>query len=393
MKQTDLLSIQASLQDEGLDGWLFANFRGSDPIALKVLGISQAWMTTRRWFYFIPSQGEPVRLCHGIEPHSLDSLPGRLLRYGRWQEWQAALAELLKGRRRLAVQYSPDSVVPAQGRLDAGLGEYLRSLGVELVSSGDLVARFEVTLSAEQEAGHYRAVKVLEECVEMAFARVKAAVASGAPLTEYALQREMVAFMEKGGLTTEAPPIVGVDAHAADPHYEPSAEGSAEIRRDQVLLLDLWGKETTPGSVYGDLTWCAWTGAACPAEQAKVWGIVTAARDAGCAKAAEVAARTVQGWEVDRATRDVIEAAGYGDFFIHRTGHSIHEEDHADGANMDDYETKDPRRLLDRTLFSVEPGIYLPGRFGFRSEVNVLIKEGRAVVTGKRQGALPNLGA
>jgi Xaa-Pro dipeptidase len=393
MNPDRLLQVQETLREEGLDGWIFASFRGSDPIALKVLGLPDKFLLSRRWFYFIPATGEPVRLCHGIEPHSLDGLPGRFVRYGRWQEWQAALAEILKGKRRVAAQYSAGSIVPALGRMDAGLGEFLRSLGVELVSSGDLVARFEVTLSDAQEAGHYRAVKVLEACVEMAFSKVREALRGGAPLTEYALQQEMLSFMESKGLTTEAAPIVGVDAHAADPHYEPSPSGSSVIGNDQVLLLDLWGKETAPGSVYGDLTWCAWTGTAVPEEQAKVWSVVTAARDAGCAKAEEVAARAVRGWEVDRATRDVIEKAGYGEFFIHRTGHSIHEEDHGDGANMDDYETRDERRLLDRTLFSVEPGIYLPGRFGFRSEVNVLVKGGKAVVTGKRQGALACLGA
>ncbi len=391
MNPDDLPLIQDALREEGLDGWLFACFRGSDPVALKLLGLQERFMATRRWFYFIPAEGEPIRLCHGIEPDSLDSVPGRRVLYGRWQEWQAELGRLLQGRRRLAVQFSPQSIVPALGRLDAGLADFLRDLGVELCSSGDLVARFEATLSDEQEAGHLRAVQVLEACVEMAFDRVKSALRGGGMLSERALQREMLAFMEARGLTTEAPPIVAVDAHAADPHYEPLEQGSAEIRPGQVLLLDLWGKERAKGAVYGDLTWCAWTGDAVPPEQAAVWDVVRRARDAGVAKAEEVAVRTVFGWEVDRAARDVVEAAGYGDAFIHRTGHSIHEEDHADGANMDDYETHDTRRLLDRTVFSVEPGIYLKGRFGFRTEVNVLLKNGRARVTGKRQGSLPAL--
>lgn len=392
MNSSQLLRIQEALREEGVEGWFFANFRGSDPIALKILGMPTKFLHSRRWFYFIPAEGEPVRLCHGIEPHALDALPGQLMRYGRWQEWQEALRQILSGRKKIAAQYSPSGIVPALGRLDAGLGEFLKSLGGELVSSGDLVAKFEVTLTKEQEEGHFRAMKVLESCVEMAFGRVKQALAAGEALTEYALQQEMLAFMKQNGLTTEAAPIVGVDAHAADPHYEPAETGSSLIQKNQVLLLDLWGKEVAEGAVYADITWCAWTGTAVPEEQAKVWQIATAARDAGCAKAAEVATRTVYAWEVDRATRDVIEAAGYGEYFIHRTGHSIYEEDHGNGANMDDYETHDVRRLLERTLFSVEPGIYLPGRFGFRTEVNVMIRDGQAVVTGKRQGALTCLG-
>ena len=390
MKNADLLNIQKALKEEGLDGWLFACFRGSDPIAMKLLGLEERFMATRRWFYFIPAEGEAVRLCHGIEPGSLDNVPGKLMLYGRWQEWQARLKELLSGRKRLAVQFSESGILPALGRLDAGLGDFLRSIGVTLCSSGDLVARFDVTLTPEEEASHFRAVRVLEECVQMAFGRVSETLRSHTRLTEYMLQQEMLQFMARHGLETEAPPIVAVDAHAADPHYEPSESESAEIKRDQVLLLDLWGKEH--GLVYGDLTWCAWTGKVVPEEQRKVWEIVRAGRDAGFAKAQEVAKRAVCGWEIDRATRDVIEKAGYGDAFIHRTGHSIHHEDHANGANMDDYETHDTRRLLDRTVFSIEPGIYLKGRFGFRSEINVLIKDGAAHVTGQRQGELTCLG-
>ncbi len=383
--------IQQALRDEGLDAWFFASFRGSDPIAAKVLGLQAAAMVTRRWFYVIPAEGEPLRLNHRIEPHSLDSVPGRQVLYGRWQEWQEILKGTLCQYKHVACQYSPLGIVPALGRLDAGTADFLRSIGVELVSSGDLVARFEVTLDAAQEAGHRRAVAVLEKTVEMAFARVRAALEAGEALTEYALQQEMVAFMAGGGLTTDAPPIVGVDAHAADPHYEPGPEGSSLIGPDQVLLLDLWGKERAEGSVYGDITWCAWTGRAVPPEQRKVWDVVKAGRDAGIAKAMEVAGRAVRGWEVDRATRDVIEKAGYGEYFIHRTGHSIFEEDHGNGANMDDYETHDTRRLLPMTLFSVEPGIYFPGRFGFRTEVNMLVREADAVVTGNRQEDLPAL--
>jgi Xaa-Pro dipeptidase len=391
MNEDRLRRIQEALRAEGVDAWFFANFRGSDPIASKVLGLPEGAMVTRRWFYIIPAQGEPIKLNHGIEPHALDALPGRQRLYGKWQEWQSLLKDIFSGCRRIACQYSPMGIVPALGKLDAGTGEFLRGLKLELVSSGDLVARFEVTMNSEQEASHYAAMAVLLDTVDMAFARVRSALQANERLTEYALQQEMVAFMEKGDLFAEAAPIVGVDAHAADPHYEPGPEGSSLIGPDQVLLLDLWGKKRTPGSMYADITWCAWTGKQTPAEQQKVFELVRDARDAGIAKAKEVAKRTVCGWEVDRATRDVIDAGGYGEFFIHRTGHSIFEEDHANGANMDDYETRDTRQLLPHTLFSIEPGIYLPGRFGFRNEINVHVKEGEAVVSGKQQDTLPAL--
>ena len=391
MNDDRLRRIQEALRAEKVDAWFFASFRGSDPIATKVLGLSEAAMVTRRWFYVIPAEGEPLRLNHRIEPHSLDALPGRQVLYGRWQEWQEILQGTLASSRRLACQYSPLGIVPALGKLDVGTGDFLRTLGLELVSSGDLVARFEVTMSPEQEASHYAAMKVLLDTVDMAFARVRAALTAGDELTEYALQQAMVAFMTKGGLTAEAAPIVGVDAHAADPHYEPEQQGSSLIHPDQVLLLDLWGKQVSPGAVYADITWCAWTGKEVPAEQQKVFDVVRDSCAAGTAKAKEVAHRAVCGWEVDRASRAVIDKAGYGEQFIHRTGHSIFEEDHGNGANMDDYETHDTRQLLPHTLFSIEPGIYLPGRFGFRNEIDIHVKEREAVVTGKMQETLPAL--
>ena len=391
MNEERLRQIQEALREEKVDAWFFAYFRGSDPIAPKVLGLPEGAMVTRRWFYVIPAKGEPVKVNHRIEPHSLDGLPGRQLYYGPWQEWQEVLKGVLSGVERLACQFSPMGIVPALGRLDAGMGDYLRSLGVELVSSGDLVARFEVTLTPDQEAGHYRAMEVLLQTVDMAFARVRQALSSGETITEYVLQQAMLEKMTAGGLVTDNPPIVGVDGHAADPHYEPGPEGSAVIGPDQVLLLDLWGKETAAESVYADITWCAWTGREIPAEQLKVFEAVRDARDAGIAKAQEASSRTVAAWEVDRAARQVIDSAGYGEFFIHRTGHSIHTEDHGNGANMDDYETHDTRRLLPHTLFSIEPGVYLPGRFGFRNEVDCLVRDRDVVVTGRKQDRLPAL--
>jgi len=391
MNEERLRRIQQALRDEKLDAWFFADFKGTDPIALHVLALHERPLVTRRWFYVIPAQGEPVRICHRIEPHSLDSLPGSIAFYGRWQEWQEKVKSALQGCKRVACQYFPSGIVPALGRLDAGLAEFLRTTGVELVSSGDLVAQFEVTLSLGQEAGHYRAMEVLLDTVEMAFKKVRKVLGGSGLLTEYALQLEMMAHMRKAGLTTSAPPIVAVGPHAADPHYEPQPLTSSAIRPDELLLLDLWAKEAEEGAVYADITWCGWTGSHVPADVAETFRIVAAARDAGIAKALEAAKGPICGWEVDRATRDVIEKAGYGQYFIHRTGHSIFTDDHADGANMDDFETHDTRRLLPMTLFSIEPGIYFPGKYGIRSEVNVLVKEGAAEVTGKKQTELPAL--
>lgn len=390
MNESLLGKIQVALKDEGLDAWFFSSFHHSDPVAESVLGVGEGHVT-RRWFYVIPASGEPYKLCHQIEPHSLDALPGRKELYGRWQDWQEKIQIALKGLKKLAAQYSENGIVPALGRLDVGLGEYLRSLGAELHSSGDLVARFEVTLNEKQKESHLKAMDILHNTVDLAWEKVRLGLKNGHALTEYSIQREMVKFMESGGLIMDSPPIVAVNAHAADPHYEPGPEGSTSIEPGQVLLTDLWGRFPEQGAVYADITWCAWTGESVPDEPKNIFDIVMKARDAGISKAEEVAGRDVQGWEVDQATRKVIADAGYGDYFIHRTGHSIHGDVHANGANMDDYETHDHRRLLPDTLFSVEPGIYLPGRIGFRSEVDVMIEAGRAVVTGRRQTELPAL--
>jgi len=389
MNEEKLRSIQSALGEEGVDAWFFADFKGSDPLAAKVLGLPQGAMVTRRWFYLIPQRGEAIKLCHGIEPRSLEGLPGEQMLYGRWQDWQEKLRKLFSGKKTVAVQFSEDGVVPALGRLDAGTADFLRSLGLKLVTSGNLVARFEVTCSRGQEQSHYKAMETLLDTVEATFGRLRNALMEGETLNEYQVQQEVLRRMVEGGLTTDHPPIVAVGPHSADPHYAPSPAGSSEIRRDDVFLLDLWGKEQSPSnSVYADITWCAWTGAEIPAKVLEVFEVVRKARDAAIAKAKETLSRQVAGWEVDRAARDVIEEAGYGRYFIHRTGHSIYTEDHADGANMDDYETRDIRRLLPNTLFSIEPGIYLPEEFGIRSEVNMLVMDRGTGMTGRKQESL-----
>ncbi len=391
MKKGLIQDIQAELKAQGLDGWFFTSFRASNPIAERLLRDNSPAFTTRRFFYFIPAAGEPLKILHNIEPHSLDAAPGKEIFYSRWQEWQEEVRKALKGCRKIAAEYSPDGVIPALSRLDLGVGELIRSLGIEIVHSGDLVAKFTVTLNEEQYQSHLRALKVLEDSIGHGFGLVKQSVGSGKSMNEYELQQALLRFIEERGLWTTSPPIAAVNEHAADPHFEPRKEGSHVIKKGDVLLIDIWAKKKGEDAIFADITWCGYVGSEVPPEIEKIFDIVVAARDAGIAKAEECSRRDVRGWEVDRATRDVIDKAGYGEYFVHRTGHSIHTEDHADGANMDDYETRDERKLLEGTMFSIEPGIYLKGKIGFRSEVNVFISEKGAVVTGKRQEKLARI--
>lgn len=391
MKEGLVGLIQAELRSAGLDGWFFSSFRASDPIAEMLVRENSAAFTTRRWFYYMPAQGEPLKLLHNIEPHSLQSAPGREVFYSRWQDWQEELGKTLKGARKIAAQYSAGGIIPAISRLDLGVGELIRSLGIEIVSSGDLVAGFTVTLSKKQYESHLRALDVLEKSIDYGFSLVKESVASGKTLDEYALQQKLLGFLDEHSLITNSPPIVGINEDAADPHFEPTKEKSKPIKEGDSLLIDIWAKEKGEGAIYADITWCGFVGTEVPAEAETLFDIVVSARDAGIAKAGQCVAKTVHGWDVDRATRDVIEKAGYGQFFPHRTGHSIFTEDHADGANMDDLETKDERRLIPNTMFSIEPGIYLKGKTGFRSEVNLFVGPKGAFVTGKKQKKLTRI--
>ena len=383
-------AIQEALAEAGIDGWLFACFQGNDPISLELLGLGGDHLVSRRCYYLVPREGEPRKLVHRLEPAMLDHLPGETHEYLTWKEHARGLGELVapggrgpRGHAVLAAQYSPEGAVPTVSRLDAGTAELLRKAGAELVSSADLVQRFAATWSAEQLAGHRRANEHLHAIVREAFRRVGDALAGGREIDEHAVQRFILERFEAEGLWTESPPIVGVNAHSADPHYQPSAERTSPIVKGDFLLIDLWAKQTRPGSVYADITWCGVCSSAPAERQAEVFGIVAAARDAALGL---VESRwpdgEVRGFEVDDAARAVIRAAGYGDFFIHRTGHSIHVSDHGPGANMDNLETHDTRLLLPATGFSIEPGIYLPGDFGVRSEINVALTATTVEVTG-----------
>jgi Xaa-Pro aminopeptidase len=383
MLESRIGEIQAALDDGELDGWLFAVFQGNDPISLDLLGLSGRGLVTRRCYYLIPRQGEPRRLVHDLEPGMLDHLPGTKDRYRTWQEHRQAVDQLVRDCRRLAAQYSPKNELPSVSRLDAGTADLLAASGVELVSSAELVQRFAAVWTSGQLAGHRRACEHLHRIVREAFGVVSTHLRAGEPIDEHAVQRFILDAFDHAGLHTEADPIVGVNAHAADPHYEPTAETSSPIRPGDFLLVDLWAKEKPPESVYADITWCGVCAPAPTDRQEEIWRLARDARDAGIALVRERwPATPIRGFEVDDAVRDVIRAGGYGERFIHRTGHSIGIQDHGQGANMDNLETHDTRRLIAMTGFSIEPGIYLPNEFGVRTEVNIVLSDSLAEVTG-----------
>ena len=376
---------EAIRNDPGLDGWLLYDFRHLDPIAYRVLLLDPSLHVTRRWYYWIPAHGTPIKLHHRIEPHVLDALPGNAWPYVSWREQQAALASLLQSAKRIAMQYSPMNAIPYVSRVDAGTIDLVRSLGVEVVTSADLVQQFEAVWDEAQLTSHRVAAEGLRAIVDEAFAFVGTSLAEHRGLTEYGLQQYILSRMHVRDLVTSSPPIVAVNAHSADPHYGPVSEGSSSIRQGDLVLIDLWAKQSGPGAVYADITWTGFVGQAVPARHQEVFQIVRRARDAAVTFVqTHVRCGTFPyGWEVDDICRQVIQDAGYGKYFVHRTGHSIGEEVHGNGANIDNLESQDGRRLLPGTCFSIEPGIYLPGEFGIRSELDVCLSHTDAVVYGQ----------
>lgn len=376
--------IQSALAEAGVEGWFFACFQRNDPIGLDLLGLSdETKLVTRRCYYLIPREGEPRKLVHGLEPAMLDHLPGAKASYTTWQKHREELAKLVSGYRKLAAQYSPNNELPSVSRLDAGTAELLRQAGVELVSAADLAQRFAATWSEEQLAGHRRANVHLHRIALEAFARVSQALRQGEQIDEHTVQRFIVDAFDQAGLWAESDPIVGVNAHSADPHYQPGPHQSETIRSGDFLLIDLWAKEKTAGSVYADICWVGVCAPSPTDRQQEVFSTVVRARDAAWELVrSRYPRQPVHGFEVDDAARAVIRQSGYGDFFIHRTGHSIGTSDHGQGANMDNFETHDTRLLLPMTGFSIEPGIYLEGDFGVRSEINVALTRDAAEITG-----------
>ena len=383
----DFSALQKTLATEGVDGWLLYDFHGSNPIAVNVAGLAGKH-TTRRWYYFIPATGSPKKLVHAIEPNTLNSLPGTRSIYAGRMQLEQGVSEMLRGSKVIAMEYSPECSIPYLSRVDGGTIDFVRRLGMRIVSSGDLVGRFEAAWNATQIATHRAASEKLYRIKDRAFEYVGAKLSAGDALHEYEVQQMMVRWFGEDGLIADAPPIVAAQEHAGNPHYAPTREVSRAIRPNELLLLDLWGKLEQPGSVYADITWTGFAGDP-PADIAKAFGVIVAGRDAAIRKVQTgvAAGQPVHGWEVDRATRDVITQAGYGDKFIHRTGHSLGEDVHGNGVHMDDYETHDDRLLVPGTGFTIEPGIYT-STFGVRTEVNMVVGQTSADVTGPCQHTL-----
>ena len=389
----ELEKIQGELQRRGLDGWLFYEFFGRDPIAYRTLGLPQE-TPKRRWYYYIPAQGVPQKLVHKIEAGKLDSLPGEKRKYASWMDQREQLQAMLGAGSKVVMQYSPDNAIPYISTVDAGTVELVRGFGKEVVTSADLVQLFEARWNEQQAAWHYEAGKLIDSVTAASFERIGEHVRAGKKLTEYEQQQWMLEQFEAGNLTTEDGPDVAINEHTSDPHFEPSPDNRREFREGDWVLLDVWGKLKQPGAVYYDITWVGYIGKEAPAKHRKIFEIVREARDRTVTfvqKAVEKGDQ-VRGFEVDDVARGVIEREGFGEYFFHRTGHSIGEEIHSTGVNMDNLETHDERQVLPGICFSVEPGIYLP-EFGVRLEVDVLVGEKDAKVTGKVQTEIVRIGS
>ena len=383
----NLSEIQVALRDGGHQAWLFYDHHHRDPIAYRVLGLPPDRLTTRRWFYVIPATGEPVKLVHRIESHHLDSLPGSKMEYSAWEELWANLEAMVKPYSKVVMQYSPNNQIPYISLVDGGTLELIRGFGKEIVTSANLVARFEATLTESQIASHYKAQKKVDAITAGAFQEIGRRARNGGT-NEFEIQQWIMEAFAREDLITCDPPNVSVNAHSGDPHYEPSSTSSAPIKQGDFILLDIWAKCNEPDSVFYDITWTGVIGT--PSDRQKeIFTIVRDARDVGInkVKAAFDAAKPICGWEVDQAVHDFIVGKGYGPQIFHRTGHSITSEIHGNGANLDNLETKDDRLILPNTCFSVEPGIYFP-EFGVRSEIDMMIRNGKAEVTGRIQNEL-----
>lgn len=387
-----LTEIQSALRDCELDGWLFYDHHHRDPIAYRVLGLTQTLLTTRRWYYLIPAVGSPRKLVHRVEQSVLDALPGGKEVYGSWQELDRGLESMLQSASKLAMQYSPRNEILYISLVDAGTVERLRQMGKTIVSSADLVSRFEAVLSPEQIASHYQARDHIDEILEAAWKEIGARLRGNSmrsQTTEYDMVVWLRNAMERSGMEWEHGPNVSANENSANPHYEPSASSSHPIREGDFLLIDIWGRMNTPASCFYDITWTGVVGREPSSQEQQVFQTVVKARDTAVATVHEAFAGNVPlaGWQVDEQAREVIRNAGFADFFTHRTGHSIATELHGNGANLDNFETHDERRILPMTCFSVEPGIYLPD-FGVRSEVNMITGPATAVITGRVQREL-----
>ncbi len=392
----DLQAIQNALQTHQLDGWLFYDFHNRDAVAYRILGLDFQRFRSRRWFYYIPARGEPLKLVSSVEKTSLDALPGQRLVYLSWQQMHRGLKQMLGDARRVAMHYSPMNNIPYVSLVDAGTVEVVRSLGYEPVSAADLIQEFEAVINEEGYRSHVKASQLVHTIKDEAFERIAMSIRHQKPMTEYDIQQFIERRFSEEGLTNDGhSPIVGVNDHPADPHFEPTPQNARIIRPGDTVLIDLWARLNQPNSIYYDITWCGFVGDQPPAKYVEIFEVVKRARNAARDLVVQRFQRgePVFGWEVDKAAREVVEHAGYGEYFIHRTGHSIGVEVHGNGVNMDNLETKDERRLIPGICFSIEPGIYIEGEMAVRSEINVFITlDGRVEIHGPQQEELIRIG-
>ncbi len=386
-----ILEAQEHLRSGRLDGWLLYDFHKNNDLAHLFLQIPSNQMTTRRFFYWIPQEGEPVKIVHAIEAHILDQWPGEKRVFSSWQSLEKELGALLTGKKKIAMEYSPRNRIPYVSKVDAGTVDLVRSFGVEVVSSGSFLPHFTAVLNENQAQSHIRAGQALDQIARDTWAWLGERLKKGQSVLEYDVQQKIVADFASRNLITESPPIAAVNGHSADPHYVPQKEGSAPIRKGDFVLIDLWAKEPQDGAVFGDITRVAVAADKPSLRQQEVFSAVRQAQRAATelVKNRFAAKKAVFGYEVDDAAREVIRKAGYGEFFIHRTGHSIEVHLHGSGAHMDNLEMHDERPILPGTCFSIEPGIYLPDEFGVRLEYDLYIHpDGVVEITGGEQDAI-----
>jgi Xaa-Pro dipeptidase len=389
----DIGAVQKALKAEGLDAWLLYDFHGANPVSYRLAGMGGAGhLATRRWFYLIPQSGEPLALVHAIERHNLDHLPGSKIVYAGREQLQAGLATILAGRRAVAMEYSANCNIPYVSRVDAGTIELIRSMGVEVRSSGDLIQQFEARWSDAAIATHRTASDKLYRIKDKSFDEVSRRLRDGIATTEYDIQQKMVGWFNEEGLVADSAPCVSAQENAGNPHYLATAAQHRVIHTDELVLLDLWGKLREPGAVYADITWIGFTGPSVPDLMAGAFDAICRARDAAVTTVQDAARanREVRGFEADKAARAVLIAAGYEDAILHRTGHSLGENVHGNGAHLDDYETHDERRLIPGSGFTIEPGLYFKD-FGVRTEINMVWTANGPEVTGPRQKAILSL--
>jgi Xaa-Pro aminopeptidase len=371
-------AVRRQVAELGHDGWLLYNFRDNNPVASRLLGLPAM---TRRYFVYLPVEGQPVAITHRIEQQPWATWTGEKRQYSSWRELDAELASVVGGKR-VAMEWAEGDAVPYVDHVPAGVVELIRSAGAEIVSSGDLVSAFHSRWSAEGEASHRRAAQVVHDVAHDAFLRVVQTLRGGGRASEWDTRTWVTRELVRRGLTVGADADIAVNANATNPHYAATAESHSEIREGDLLLIDLWGKENDD-AVYADQTWMGYVGETVPDRLAAVFTVLSAARDAAIQHvlSRSAAGEAVLGYEVDDVARGVIERGGHGPHFIHRTGHSIDRDLHGSGPNIDNLETKDTRTLIRGVGFSIEPGIYIPGDVGFRTEVDMYMGAGGPEVT------------